>query len=329
MQQGTYKTQEAGLEGRLPPHPEPPFDGKHQLEMFTDALFERTHLIEFRIIRSWEDAGKKRSQLVEQFWLQVSDIPAALPRLQEWNTLGANIYFGVNPRTERSGRKESVSVIRSIWMDMDDVEHDEARTRWEPYLPADPTIVVDSGHGIHAYWVFCRPFTIQTDTDRESFEGMLKAIYQAVGADAVQDVSRVLRLPGLLNVKSLENGIPPVPCTLLKCDPGRTFPISTFDRWWYQAQEELAREKTDIDRLGARSDYPQNRDLEPLLTELDRDVSDRSRRDYAIIIRLLQSGLGSEEIWPLVRDKSKFEDRGREYFDVTIQNAMQELSRGR
>lgn len=330
MQHVTEDLQRAGLPGHLPPFLEPPLAGKPQLEAFTASLFEPTDLVELRLIESWDEAGKKRSRFIERLWRKASELPRALPRLQELNALGANVYFGVNPRTERSGRKDSIGVIRSIWMDLDGVTLKEAIARWKPHLPADPTIVVHSGRGIHAYWVLRHPFTIQADTGRERFERMLGTIYRAVGADAVQDICRVLRLPGgFWNVKSLRNGVPPVPCQLLACDPSRTYPFRAFAPWWERAQKELAREKEATNPLPACGDYPQNRNLEPLLAELDRDVSDRSRRDYAIIIRLLQSGLASEEIWPLVRDKSKFEDRGRKYFDVTIQNAMQELSKGR
>ena len=43
--------------------------------------------------------------------------------------------------------------------------------------------------------------------------------------------------------------------------------------------------------------------------------------DFAIICDLLRLGLSREDIWPLVCVRSKFESKGRPYFDVTISNA--------
>ena len=305
--------------------PEPLLAAKTELQAFTGALFHLGDLVELREIESWDDGEKRLTRHVGRDYLLASKIAEAWPRLHQMNTRGANIYFGVNPRTRRGGTKQHVRVVRSIWMDLDGVSYDEARARWKPHLPAEPTIIVGSGSGIHAYWEFRRPFLIRTDTDLERFERMLRAIYRAVGADSVQDVCRVLRLPGFLNVKSLRNGLPPVPCRLLECDPKRTYPFSTFSPWWERAKEEVA-VKTETTRTPPASTAAlEHSDTKELVAELDRSVSDRSRRDYAIILGLLRSGLAADEIWLLVRDKSKFCDRGRPYFDTTIHNAMRTL----
>ena len=58
-----------------------------------------------------------------------------------------------------------------------------------------------------------------------------------------------------------------------------------------------------------------------LVSRLDRDSPDRSRRDFAIVCDLLRLGLAKEQIWDLVSDKSKFESNGRSYFEVTFANA--------
>ena len=329
MQHVTEDSQRVGLPEHPPRFPEPLLSGQMELRAFTTAIFEPTDLVELRLIESWVQAGKKRSRLIERLWLQASEIPGALPRLQELNALGANIYFGVNPRTERSGRKDGIAVIRSIWMDMDSVQYDEARARWTPYLPAAPSIVVQSGHGVHLYYLLRSPFVIQSDTQRECFERMLRAIYRATGCDAVQDVCRVLRLPGgLWNVKSLRNGIPPVPCELLECDPQRTYPFRAFARWWERAKEEIAVEAAATRAPPASTAPLGDPRTKELVAELDRSVSDRSRRDFAVVLALLRLGLSPEEIWPLVENRSKFEFRGRPYFDITVRNALRVLERG-
>ena len=327
MQQVTEHLRNAGLQGLLPRFPRPLLADKIQLEAFTGTLFDATDLVELRLIESWSEAGKKRSRLIDRLWLQASEIPRALPRLQEHNALGANIYFGVNPRQERFGTKEAVNVIGAIWADFDNVDCAEAEARFRTHLPEEPSIIVSSGHGVHLYWLLRPPFVIQSDADRERFERMLKAIYRAVGCDAVQDVSRVLRFPGLWNVKSLRNGVLPVPCYLLACDPEQTYSFSTFARWWERAKEEIAVE-TAATRVPPTSTAPPgNPGTKELVAELDRSVSDRSRRDFAVVLALLRLGLSPEEIWPLVENRSKFEDRGRPYFDITARNALRSLER--
>lgn len=325
MQQHTHDIRKNELAGLLPSVDGPSLAATDQPGTFTAAVFEPTDRIEIRVIESWQEDDRKRSTLIERFWIQASKIANEVPRLCELNTLGGNVYFGVNPRMECSGRKQSVRVIRSIWMDMDGVTLEDASASWRPHVPGEPSIVVSSGHGIHAYWLLKEPFHIQNDSSRNQFEAMLKAIYRRVGCDAVQDVCRVLRMPGFANAKGLRSGVPSVPCTLLECDRSRTYPFSTFGRWWEQAQRELAPETIRERRTSTPA--PEDLKTKDLLAELDRSVRDRSRRDFAIIIRLLQSGLASEEIWPLVEDRSKFKTRGREYFDVTIRNAMRVLKR--
>lgn len=330
MQQEIHDTRRAALPGHPPRFPEPLPCGQMELRDFTTALFESTDLVELRMIESWEEAGKKRSRLVERLWLQASEIPSALPRLQELNALGANVYFGVNPRAERSGTKDAINVVRAIWADFDNIDCAEAKARFRAHFPEKPSIVVGSGHGAHLYLLLHPTFVIQSDTDRECFEQMLKAIYRAVGSDFVYDLGRVMRLPGgFWNVKSLRNGVPPVPCKLLECDPKRTYPFRAFAPWWERAQKEMEAERVMTRTRPASTASLGNPDAIELVAELDRDVSDRSRRDFAIVLGLLRLGLTPDEIWPLVRDKSKFEARGRPYFDVTVKNAMQELSRGR
>jgi hypothetical protein len=63
-----------------------------------------------------------------------------------------------------------------------------------------------------------------------------------------------------------------------------------------------------------------------LLQALDRNTGDRSRRDFAIICSLLRCGIHDDQVlWNLVREKSKFKDRGWDYFSPTLENAKKAL----
>ena len=88
-----------------------------------------------------------------------------------------------------------------------------------------PTLVVDSGHGIQAWWLFPAPWRFANDTERQrgvrlgkSWQDYLKAQATMHGwtIDSVGDLARVLRVPGTLNAKDPADV---VPVRLLRCAP--------------------------------------------------------------------------------------------------------------
>src|SRR5260221_4716543 len=74
----------------------------------------------------------------------------------------------------------------------------------------DPTTLVDSGHGIHAYWLFEQVHPVNSgnmlDYEKllEYFQRKIIARAQALGyhVDSTYDITRVLRLPGTINYKA-------------------------------------------------------------------------------------------------------------------------------
>jgi hypothetical protein len=231
----------------------------------------------------------------------------------------ANLFFGVNPRQNASGVKDAVDHTRCVWVDLDRVSHDQAAGRWQPILP-DPSIVVNSGSGIHLYWLLDHDHAVKDTKARTNFETSLKRLYQDLGADSVQDVSRLLRLPGFLNRKRR-----PVPCALLSCDSKRRYSLSTFARWTEAAEPA---EPSSL----SRHSFPKRSDgsrIRGQLRCLDREVEDRSRRDFGVVARLIELGLSRDEIWQLVQDKSKFATHGEVYFQVTFDNALKSIGQRR
>ena len=100
-------------------------------------------------------------------------------------------------------------------------------------FPLRPSIIIDSGNGIHAIWLLDQPYIINSpDALRH-----IKSVSRGFGAfflqqgqkhgwilDSVQDVPRMLRAPGTLNHKTN----PPKPCTVLASSDVR-YPLSTFE----------------------------------------------------------------------------------------------------
>ena len=78
-------------------------------------------------------------------------------------------------------------------------------------LPFAPTILVHSGHGLQAWWLFEEPWIFQSEEERYQaqaltrwWHGKLAALFDGQGwtLDATHDLARVMRLPGTYNNKA-------------------------------------------------------------------------------------------------------------------------------
>ncbi len=77
-------------------------------------------------------------------------------------------------------------------------------------LPFPPSLIVDSGHGLHAWWLLKEPWTFDTAEERlaaaQSAKGWVNLIQDTARnmgweVDPVGDLARILRLPGTWNRK--------------------------------------------------------------------------------------------------------------------------------
>lgn len=170
-----------------------------------------------------------------------------------------DIYFGVGISNTRKlkGRltADDVTAIPGLWIDIDiaGIEHKQSNlpadlneaVQFMNGLPFEPTIIVDSGHGLHAYWLFREMWTFDTPEERTQAKGLLKGFQDFIRSratarnwklDATHDLSRVLRLPGTTNYKS-----EPVPVTVISHNNNRYNP-SDFENY---AASIVAPEKRD------------------------------------------------------------------------------------
>lgn len=142
-----------------------------------------------------------------------------------YNDEGYDVYFSVGtlsktlPKNHRA-KKVDVIGISALWSDID-IEGGDAhkKTNLSPdisvaisFLPIKPSIIVHSGHGIHVYWLFS-DFQVISDENRAEIETLEKDLLSVIrinagkykGIDSVQDLSRVMRLPGTYNHKDQNN----------------------------------------------------------------------------------------------------------------------------
>jgi hypothetical protein len=302
----------------IPTSPAVRLPAERQLRLFVESIFSPDDLVELRVIELVRSAAKPTGRVILRDWQPPESLFRSYRRLDALNRQGANIYFGVNPRAARAGTKDAIRVCRTIWADLDRVSYADAVQRWRPRLP-EPTAIVNSGHGIHLYWRLSQAVDVASSDRRLEFEAMLKALYRHLGSDSTQDVTRLLRLPGFLNVKDA-----PVPCELIRADADRRYPLSVFSDW-FNVNESESRQPPDgaVAEIAIGDCFPRSRDIRRIrgvIAILERDATDRSRRDFWCVCLLLRLGLSVDEIRALVSGRSKFTTEA--YLEQTLQNAL-------
>lgn len=123
-----------------------------------------------------------------------------------------NLYYSVNsPHSgapDKKLTKEHIGLIHAVWIDADpDKEKPfaEERKRLRRFamglMEGDnpPTFVTDSGGGIQAFWLLEEPVAVTPET-QEHYEGLSRALAQKYGADSVQNIDRIMRLPYTWNI---------------------------------------------------------------------------------------------------------------------------------
>lgn len=130
------------------------------------------------------------------------------------------LYYNVGvTRTELAssvrGSKSDVAGVGCIWMDID-LPKVDSKKNYPPLehvmaalgdMPLRYTTLVDTGGGVHVYWLFNEPQLFEDVKAAEKFESTLTkpwanlfkvklAKYGAYDIDSIHDVSRMLRIPG-------------------------------------------------------------------------------------------------------------------------------------
>jgi hypothetical protein len=103
-----------------------------------------------------------------------------------------------------------------------------------------PSMVVATGNGAHAWWLFKEPLLFDDEQSRRAASKIItqwqtalriNAAIRGWSFDRLADLARVLRIPGTINAKDPEN---PKPVTLIS-DTGRRYNPSDFEEWLEEA----------------------------------------------------------------------------------------------
>jgi putative DNA primase/helicase len=137
------------------------------------------------------------------------------------------VYFNVaiqapscTPEPWRRAWNSSAFVIPGLWLDCDLgygahkastlPSTDTEALAFLDNLPAPPSVIIHSGGGLHAYWLFKEPERLTTEAERATMAQLSHQFTRTVvqagtergwTLDALGDLARVLRPPGTINHK--------------------------------------------------------------------------------------------------------------------------------
>lgn len=166
---------------------------------FIRNLYEKLpgNYVELRALPTNKKPGQERRKFVTT----ASELTEFANKYGARNS-GYGVYFGVAKRlNDKAGKKDNCAPVTALWADVDTVKNgwdtvEVAKTFHAIKGVLRPTIAVNSGGGLHLYWLLSEAEPAQSIVELAN-----KRLAQVFGGDNVQNVDRILRLPGTFNNK--------------------------------------------------------------------------------------------------------------------------------
>jgi len=301
--------------------PEPRKDKESGQLTFFEALFKGCQgYIEIRTISP--------DKQVKQYYYKPGDIKRLVRELNEAPEFkNINVYFGVCPRNEKKGKEENVKEIRSLWVDLDTGGLDVLKGFRPP-----PSMIISSGRGYHLYWLLDKVYQVKDRAELYIFKGHTKGLSQALKGDSSFDLSRVLRVPGSLNLKDPEN---PREVELIEFNPNRRYRLSQFNQYRVKVKD-IEIEKVDLSGKKIPEKFWQilRKDTRLKITYEGKrtDLKDKSRSgfDMALVNMLIAYGFKGNEIAGILQTApyNKGKKLKEQYLTLTIAKAKAALTQG-
>lgn len=351
------------------------FDIRQAKRLF-GLIFGEGDWVSIRCIETWNSGGRRHSRVDHGnvATLRLCDLWSYLPAaMKSASDNRCCVYFGVCPRFGGNGQYEekwAIRVVHTLWCDCDDLRPGGVAERCTASGVPLPTAVVDSGRGVHLYWVLDEPFLISdagdppavhtewtktadgksrkrsyilSDDERnerlyldvpqnrpqispraQHIEDILSGIAAAIGGDHTQDLSRLLRVPGTWRRKDERHGATPILCTVAELHKRRLYDVADFERFAEQSPSRQRRQKIDgvkLPKVRKTLTAAAQDKLNSQVLACDLENNDRSAADFALCVFAIRRGVDREHLWSEVANISKFQDRGRDYFDMTFEAA--------
>ncbi len=153
---------------------------------------------------------------------------------------GWGTYFGTCTRRleVEDGSARNIVECPALWVDIDCLDQGLSGSETLAalqFLPFPPTIVVNSGGGLHAYWILEELADVTEGSHlREPIVQALRQLAHILAGDSkCADLARIMRLPGSYNSKpktvALYEGLPAL-CEVVE-DTGRVYDLEALVEW--------------------------------------------------------------------------------------------------
>ena len=250
------------------------------------------------------------------------DIDAAASAAEALAAQDVYVGVGLSPRDYGPAQRcpsEEIAGIVGLWADLDLRSEAHARKA----LPATiqdaltiipellpPTLVVATGNGAHAWWLFKEPYIFDNHDERKDAARLiarwqtllrLNAAARGWAFDRLADLARVLRIPGTVNAKDPTN---PKPVTLFS-HTGRRYNPSDFEDWL----EEAAVPDPATEEQAAR-DWAERFKDKPIVVDLKAELPED------LINRLLDADLRFRRTW--FRQRHDLKDQSQSGYDMAL-----------
>jgi len=250
------------------------------------------------------------------------DLDAAVSAVE--SLADQDVYVGVGVAGKDYGPtqrcpSEEIAGVAGLWADFDlrSAAHaqkslpetiDEALGLIPKEFP--PTLVVATGNGAHAWWLFKEPLIFDSDQERRQtadlvyrWQTLLKLNAEQKGwcFDRLADLARVLRIPGTVNRKDPAN---PKPVTLFS-HTGRRYNPSDFEDWL----EEAAVPDPAAEGHAGR-DWAERFKDKPLVINLD------ARIPQEMIDRWVEADMRFRNTW--FRQRHDLHDQSQSGYDLAL-----------
>jgi hypothetical protein len=224
--------------------------------------------------------------------------------------IGCGLRANPHPNGAR-GTDRDVIGVPGLWADIDAPPEDVVLTLKELELP--PSLLVGSGHGVHAWWLLDEFWMFTGDDDRVEARTLLRRLHTFVRAhgwkvDAVHDLARVMRAPGTLNHKT----DPPKRVEILDDARSRRYALSDLDDWLPEGEPAPLPgnhppppdlDDVELRELDGLADEWATRDARFARTwaRTRDDLGSSSEYDLAVCTKAVDMGCDDGTAWALVR----------------------------
>lgn len=218
---------------------------------------------------------------------------------------GKDGYFGIglHPKAlanSQRGKASAVIALPGLWVDIDikgpahkkeDLPGSlEEATDLVRECPMPPTLVVDSGHGLHVWWLFHELWSwsmgdFEARGHAQDLAHDFQAMFCAMAerhmwhVDSTSDLARVLRVPGTNNWKLLND---PAPVRILEIQESCRYSPSEFEAYLGRPQRNQKRTK-GVNPSSRRKVKYENLDIVALFKAHDQYGKDLGGGKHAVV----------------------------------------------